>query len=108
MQTQYREGKQSTVTHLGRQYLVDDLLDQCAGKLPMLLKVSDLTWILGETEVDAERASVADSRFPLIVLQEKSGRYIVLDGVHRLTKLKSQYAVFARCHVIYEDQLIKH
>jgi hypothetical protein len=103
---QYREGSHSTVTHMGETILVDNLLKLTqTQEYPRLVKVSDLVWILSETKVDQDRVTKADTRFPLIVLQEHSGRLVVLDGVHRLTKLMRQYTQFARCFIVTETDL---
>lgn len=106
MLQQYREGPQSTVTHMGSEILVDKLLELAqTQEYPRMVKISDLVWVLHETEVEEDRVVKADTRFPLIVLKECSGRLVVLDGVHRLTKLTRQHSQFARCFIVTETDL---
>lgn len=106
MLQQYREGPQSTVTHMGSEILVDKLLELAqTQEYPRMVKISDLVWVLHETEVEEDRVGKADTRFPLIVLEERSGRLVVLDGVHRLTKLSRHHSQFARCFIVTEAEL---
>ena len=106
MLQQYREGPTSTVTHMGSLFAVDDLIGFTqTQQYPRMIKVSDLVWVLHETEVEEKRVVKANTRFPLIVLEERSGRLVVLDGVHRLVKLTRQHSQFVRCFIIKEAEL---
>lgn len=106
MLQQYYEGSHSTVTHMGAEILVDKLLELAnVQEYPRMVKISDLIWVLHETEVEEKRVVKANTRFPLIVLEERSGRLVVLDGVHRLVKLTRQHSQFVRCFIIKEAEL---
>lgn len=102
----YREGKESTVTHQGHEYLVDDILDIAEKKSDVKVSIDKLDWILEHTQVDSDRVKKADVTIPIVVLFDKKD-YIVLDGAHRLTKAKKLGLKFVICKVLVSSEMPK-
>lgn len=102
----YTEGQDSTVSHNGKEYRVDDLLKICKSKPTTDLPVKDLKWILQYTTVEPSRVDSADITVPIIVLKEKS-RFVVLDGAHRLTKAVKEGVLSLPCLVMNPAELPK-
>lgn len=99
----YSEGPESTVTHEGQNYLVDDLLNM---KGPIEnIQISKLDWILDETTVDQDRVGKADLSFPIVVMKTKKYGYVVLDGVHRLSLAKLMGNKTIKAKMINESDL---
>ncbi|KAB3419313.1 hypothetical protein F9Z84_07375 [Escherichia coli] len=101
----YREGKDSTFTHEGIDYLVDDLLKVTEKLKPENMDLNKLDWILDETTVHKDRVAKADLSFPIVVLKSKKWGYVVLDGVHRLALAKEMNNKTIQIKLITENQL---
>lgn len=101
----YQEGKDSTFTHEGVDYLVDDLLKITEKLKPESMDINKLDWILDETVVQKDRVSKSDLSYPIIVLKSKKWGYVVLDGVHRLALAKEMNNKTIQIKLITENQL---
>lgn len=104
---EYQEGPNSYVRHLGRDYIVDDLIKATQTTPMSEMKISELDWIVGDmTEVDTHRIGLAKTVYPLIVTQQViPGRWVVLDGFHRLCSLILQGRTLAKVRIITAKQL---
>lgn len=97
----YKEGINSTVTHNGNEYLVDDLLLMCNDLSTVHLDISVLSWILDYTTVHNDRVHNSNLDYPIIVFEDDLC-YYVLDGVHRLTKAINCNCTTIKCKIIKE------
>lgn len=77
--------KNGTVTHNSKLYDINKILQIVENKSSKLFPISRLKWILNHTKVWKNRIQKADLKYPIIITKE-NGKYIVIDGVHRLTK----------------------
>jgi ParB-like nuclease domain len=84
----YLEGPSSTVTHLGKTYLVDDLIQRSLSSPVVRLPVKDLAWVFSYDTPRPERVLEADPSTPILVTKAQ-GRLVVIDGLHRLKKAQS-------------------
>lgn len=113
---EYREGKESTFTHFGKEYYVDDLIALTNGEKPRLISVSQLDWIFDYTTPDPERVENASLHYPLIVTRDfvdGKDRFIVVDGTHRLAKAvklgkKQVYCYLLNKHDVKALPQVKH
>lgn len=82
----YQEYK-STFTHDGIEYDLNKLFE-FSELLPVeLFDIDDLDWVLDHSTIDNNRVENADVNVPILITQY-NGKYVVLDGAHRLTKAK--------------------
>jgi hypothetical protein len=56
-------------------------------KKVFLLPIKDLLWVLAYDKPSEERIRLAKHRYPLLVVKD-SGRWVVVDGLHRLEKYR--------------------
>ena len=95
----YREGPDSTFTHLGIEYSVDKVLDVIRKKKlqPVELRTHKdyLGWVLFEPTddgklvkdtLDKKRVDAANTDVPIIVIKDESYGLVTVDGTHRLAK----------------------
>lgn len=81
----YRENPKSTFTHDGSEYDLNKLLKLTSTSKGSNFPVKELKWILKHTDVQKERVEKADLKYPILIGKLKS-KWVVYDGVHRLTK----------------------
>lgn len=75
----------SAITHNNKLYDLNKILKIVENKQPKLFPISKLKWILKYTKVWKNRIKKSSLNYPIIITKE-DGKYIVIDGVHRLTK----------------------
>lgn len=100
---EYTEGDDSTFTHMGKQYLVDDLISLTNGIAISTLDVSKLDWIFEFATPDEMRIEQASLHYPIIVTKDfvdGKDRYIVIDGLHRLAKAMKMGKKYIRCYIV--------
>jgi hypothetical protein len=85
----YSEGPDSTFTHDGNKYSVDDAIAQSKLSKTVKVPVSELDWALEGAKVYPERLEQANIRQPVLIT-DWQGKKVVIDGTHRLYKAKSQ------------------
>lgn len=85
----YKEGKDSTFTHLGKTYYVDDAIDAVRDEPPVFFLISTLDWIFDYDTPDPERTEAANIKIPIVVAKDNDGRLVAVDGLHRLAKAKN-------------------
>jgi hypothetical protein len=81
----YRE-EHGTFRHNKKHYDINKIFKIVHDKPIKRFYIKDLKWILNHTKVDKNRVEKASLHHPIIVTKENN-RYIVVDGVHRLSKL---------------------
>lgn len=82
----YQEGKDSTFTHNGKEYYIDPFLKR-AEHLPVKsVPMSRLEWNVLDCKPDPERVKTADINYPILYTIDPKWGYVVVDGLHRLTK----------------------
>lgn len=88
MPNRYLEGPDSTFTHLGKTYRVDDLIDVSTSYAEYTTDCDKLMWIFdtAENRPDPRKVAKVDTTIPIIITQLIDGSYVVLDGLHRLAK----------------------
>jgi hypothetical protein len=102
----YRE-EGSTFGSNGRVYDLNRIFEATQGRRPRRVRMSELDWILRAAPPhDAARVARADTRYPILVHRE-GGRTVVVDGLHRLAKLKAEGAQTVRC-VVVPDGVMDH
>lgn len=106
--SEYKEGPDSTFTHDGKIYRVDDLLSITEDIKSTKMDVGELDWILEETKIDPKRVGSADLSVPIIVVDTKDWGWVVLDGVHRLSLAKHLDNKTIKVKVIKEKDLPLH
>lgn len=84
--TPYVEGENSTVTHEGSIYKVDDLLARAKDLKTKKFPVADLKWSLKGAKLDPKRVAGTNLQFPLLITKTNDGKLVPIDGVHRLKK----------------------
>jgi hypothetical protein len=84
----YSEGPNSTFTHDGSIYLVDDAIKKSKFSRIEATPISELDWVLENANVNKERLEKADIKVPILVTNW-NGKKVVIDGTHRLVKAKS-------------------
>lgn len=100
----YNEGVESTFTHNGKLYYIDDLLTIARCSKSELIKVNELSWILEYTCTNAERINNADLSVPIIIVSTEQWGLVVLDGVHRLSLAIKNNIDCIQCKLINEKQ----
>lgn len=101
----YREG--GTFTHEGVEYDLDSALRASERSPVRRVPLSRLEWVLAYDTPDPSRVSAADVRAPLLVTRAGDGRLTVVDGLHRLTKLKRGGAKYAPTRYVPRGELEK-
>jgi hypothetical protein len=81
----YKEGLESTFTHDGSTYRVDDAIEASRPSKTQKLPITDLSWITEYTKTDPSRIEEANIRQPVLVT-DWQGKKVVVDGAHRLAK----------------------
>lgn len=94
---EYKEGTDSTFTHMGKVYSVDKVLEVIRKKKlkPVELRTDkdNLGWVLFikdnqgryvKDTLDPDRVDKADTSVPVIVLKNEEYGLVVVDGTHRL------------------------
>lgn len=107
----YREGPLSTLSHNGKLYSVDKLLEIAEGVKSRLLPVSSFEWVVEEINKDTpldtiRRINEADLRIPIIAIKENR-QWIPLDGYHRVCKAVRTKRIFIQTKELTETQLSK-
>jgi hypothetical protein len=100
---EYKEGVDSTFTHFGKEYYVDDLIALTKGEPVKSLEVSRLDWIFDYTTPDPERVKNASLHYPIIVTKDfvdGKERYIVVDGTHRLARAIQLHKQYVKCYIL--------
>jgi hypothetical protein len=105
-QLEYREEKDSTVTHDNKRYSVNKLLDIVKHKPTTTVNVDDLKWILKYTKLDKERVRKANIKHPIIITKWKS-KWVILDGAHRLQKAVNTNTTHLQAKEVHSDELNK-
>jgi hypothetical protein len=89
---EYQEEPGSTFTDSGKQYDLNPLFVDAEGIFTQAVPISKLEWILNgfiPTDEDKQRIAASDPNIPLLVTN-KGGRLLVVDGLHRLLKAKQE------------------
>ena len=84
----YQEEDDSTVTHNGKEYAVNDLLRRAA-KLPEVdVPLMWVEWCASpdKTKTDRERTARADITAPILFTIDPEYGHVVLDGAHRVSR----------------------
>lgn len=85
----YQEEEESSFTHDGKTYLLNPILKR-AHELPVKqMRMKELAWVLEHGEADPVRVASANTSIPLLVVLWE-GKYVTIDGFHRLTKAAQQ------------------
>ena len=79
--------KNSTFSHDGNEYDLNGIFDFIETTPTIKLPISDLDWVLKYTKIYKKRIDKVILKHPIIVTKWKN-KWVVIDGVHRLTRLK--------------------
>lgn len=102
----YQEGKSSTFTHLGVTYSVDDLIALTRAIAPIDKPVGLFTWIFVYSRPDQARVNAIADRQPIIATLWE-GKWVVLDGLHRLKRALDNNQKFIPVRVVTEKEMEK-
>lgn len=81
----YTEGADSTFTHMGKTYGVDELLSLTSDLEVVQLSLDKLKWMV-EDDYDVKRMRAADTSVPVLVYRLPNRNWVTLDGYHRVVK----------------------
>jgi len=81
----YTEGPDSTFTHMGTMYSVDQLLSLTRDLEVTQLSLDKLKWMV-EEDFDIKRVRAADTSVPVLVYRLPNRNWVTLDGYHRVVK----------------------
>jgi hypothetical protein len=83
--TVYTEGSDSTFTHMGKTYSVDELLSLTQDLDVVQLSLDKLKWMV-EDDFDMKRMRAADTSVPVLVYRLPNRNWVTMDGYHRVVK----------------------
>lgn len=98
----YQEEPTGAFTHDGKKYNLNKYLEIGALKPVTMLPTSELKWVLKYDTPDIDRLKKADISAPLLVTKWK-GRYVAVDGLHRLTKAVQENVSTLPCKIVDLD-----
>ncbi len=107
LQEGYREEKDSTFTHDGEEYGLNQVLAQVENQPTTTFRTDELDWVLSFTDIDAQREKKADITAPLLVAISDEGRPTVVDGAHRLAKAEEKDVETLPAHLVSDTVLAK-
>ena len=81
----YRENPKSSFTHDDQEYDLNKLLKLTSTEKGNYFPIKELKWILSHTKIEKNRVEKADISYPILIGKMNS-KWVVYDGVHRLTK----------------------
>lgn len=81
---------------------IDNLRNHFANKEPIKFVIEDI--FSDEYTINERHASLTKREEPIIVLKHNDGHYEVIDGKHRLTKVKSKGLMTIDGHCLKEDE----
>lgn len=81
----YSEGDDSTFTHMGKTYSVDELLSLTRDLEVTQLSLDKLKWMV-EEDYDVKRMRAANTSVPILVYRLPNRNWVTLDGYHRVVK----------------------
>lgn len=70
---------------MGKQYSVDKLLAVTSDLPVVTFQVTELLWVVGD--YDKARVAGVDTTIPILVNKLADGKWVTLDGYHRLVKV---------------------
>jgi GNAT superfamily N-acetyltransferase len=82
----YQEGKYSTFTHNGKEYPLDPFLKRAEKLHAKSVSMAKLEWNVQTAQPDPKRVATADINYPILYTIDPKWGYVVVDGLHRLTK----------------------
>lgn len=82
----YQEEKGASFTHEGKKYDLNKAFRLTAKKPVKQIQTSKMSWVLPYTKTQAKRVKKADISKPLLITKTKDGRWVPVDGAHRLKK----------------------
>lgn len=107
LQEGYREGEESTFTHDGQEYSLDQVLAQVENEPITTFQTDELTWVLPYTDIEPERVEKADTKAPVLVAISDEGQPTVVDGAHRLSKAEKEGQETVPSHLVSDTVLAK-
>ncbi len=107
LQEGYREEKDSTFTHDGQEYGLNQVLAQVENQPTTTFRTDELDWVLSYTDIDPQREKKADITAPVLVAISDEGRPTVVDGAHRLAKAEEKDVETLPAHLVSDTVLAK-
>lgn len=110
MSAPYQEGPDSTFGHNGVQYRLDPLFAATRRKLTRSIPIHKLDWVLEHVKLDPDRVDAADCLYPALAYFDDnldSGRWVIVDGVHRLAKAVRTGRRFLNVKYVTQAELLK-
>lgn len=98
----YQEEDDSEFTSNGKRYNLNKVLRDNAHVPITQIPVKDLKWVLKYDKANSERVKKADITTPLLVTKWQ-GKYVAVDGLHRLTKAVQRGVEMVPCKLISLD-----
>lgn len=108
----YGEPDDGTFTHEGHEYNLNGILNATVGYPVKDYAVKNLRWVIKYDPMSARdqaRIGSADISAPLlIVFDEKEGKMVVIDGIHRLVKAVQQKIEKVPCVVVSQELIDRY
>lgn len=82
----YREGDESTFTHMKKTYRVDELIEKTKDIPVTNIELSKLSWMVIGSHPEKDRVNAADTSVPVLVTEYRPGHFVTMDGFHRVAK----------------------
>lgn len=108
----YQEEPGGTFTHDGEKYRLNYVLAKADSIDAEDMPVADLKWILGDGKdlddggTNYKRVKNADTSIPILITKW-NGKYVVIDGIHRLAKAVGNELTTISCKLIPNSVLKK-
>lgn len=100
----YQEEPGSSFENDGKEYDINIVFQHMDSKPYSYYKVSDLEWVLKYDTPDPDRVRDADLDVPLLIGYYYN-QFVVLDGLHRLTKAVNEGVKFLKGKFVDDDIL---
>ena len=72
----------------GKVYRLQDVLNTCTGNSLNLILFKNIE--LDSSTIYKSKVIVSDIRYPIVVMPKGDGKYLIIDGNHRYTRMKSK------------------
>lgn len=94
----YKE-RGSTFGHEGKEYDLNKIFDYVETMPVIPININLLDWVLKYTSISKKRIKSSDTSVPIIVTRYGE-EWVIVDGVHRLSKLKKNGYKIAAAKII--------
>lgn len=102
--TGYQEEPGSSFTHAGKKYDLNKVLTLTRDRAVTSFPIAELEWVLKFSKPESARVTASDPDVPVLI-HRLDGKYVVVDGLHRLVKAKREGRPTIKGKVVYDRDL---